>query len=240
VNSILTIMKKELRSFFNSPIAYIVVIAFLMITIGWLFLFLHFFAQKAASLRGFFVSMPVVFIFLVPAITMRSWAEERKMGTMELLTTLPFSEWSMVLAKYLSSLLLLAIMLALTLPLPLMISLMGRLDAGEIAGEYLGVLFMGSASIAIGVFISSLAKNQISAFIIAFLALLVLSFLGQIMTWTGLWRPILPVARWISLNEHYGNFAKGVIDTRDVAYFVAMTAFFLYLNVYNIVSRKWR
>lgn len=240
MNSILPVMKKELRSSFNSPIAYIAVIFFLLFTSVWFFFFQQFFVQKEATLRPFFSIMPAVFVVLIPALTMRSWAEERKMGTLELLATLPFPEWSMVLAKYLSSLAILAIMLALTVPVPLMVSMFGRFDLGEIVGEYLGVLLMGSAAIAIGTFVSSLAKNQISAFIIGLLVLLALSFCGQVAVWINLWRPILPIVKWISLNEHYGNFSRGVIDTRDLAYFVVMTAFFLYFTVYNLVSRKWR
>jgi ABC-2 type transport system permease protein len=240
VNSILPVMKKELRSSFNSPIAYIAVLAFLVMTTFVFFFVMHFFANKEATLRGFFDIIPWAFIFLVPALTMRSWAEERKMGTIELLTTLPFSEWSLVLAKYVAALILLCIMLVLTLPIPIMLSLFGRFDAGEIAGQYLGVLFMGSASIAVGVFISNMAKNQVSAFIITFLVLLVLMFVGQAWASIGLLRGILPALRWLTMNEHFGNFSKGVVDSRDVAYFVIVTAVFLYLNVFNLVSRKWR
>jgi ABC-2 type transport system permease protein len=131
-------------------------------------------------------------------------------------------------------------MVLLTLPIPLLMSLFGRFDSGEIAGEYLSVMFMGSASVAIGTFVSSTTKNQISAFIMAVLVLLALSFGAQLSVLVGFFDFLRPVLRWICLNEHYENFSKGVIDTRDLAYFIIMTAAFLYLTVKNLVFRKWR
>jgi ABC-2 type transport system permease protein len=240
MKSMLSIVKKELRTYFNSPIAYIALVFFLLFTSVWFFFFQQFFVQGNASLQSFFAIMPAVFVILVPAITMRSWAEERKLGTIELLATLPFSEWTLVLGKYLAAFLLLCVMVLLTLPIPLLMSLFGRFDAGEIAGEYLSVMFMGSASVAIGTFVSSTTKNQISAFIMAVLVLLALSFGAQLSVLVGFFDFLRPVLRWICLNEHYENFSKGVVDTRDLAYFIIMTAAFLYLTVKNLVFRKWR
>ncbi len=240
MNSMLPIFKKELKTYFNSPIAYIAVVFFLIFTSVWFFFFQQFFVQAEASLRPFFNIIPAVFVILVPAITMRSWAEERKLGTIELLATLPFSEWKLVLGKYLAAFALLAVMVLLTLPIPFMASLFGRFDSGEVLGEYLGVLLMGSASVAIGAYISSLTKNQISAFIITVLVLLFLSFSLQLTMMVGAFAFLRPLLRWISMNEHYGNFARGVIDSRDLVYFLLMTVFFLFLTVNNLVFRKWR
>jgi ABC-2 type transport system permease protein len=241
MNSVWPIIKKELRTFFNSPIAYITVLFFLVFTAAWTFLFQQFFVQDTASLRAFFAIVPVAFAVIVPAITMRLWAEERKMGTIELLITLPYSEWVLTIAKFLAAFILVAIMVVLTLPMPLMVGILGRLDPGQVATQYLGVLFMGGACVAVGTYLSSLTKNQISAFIVSVLILIVLSFAGQ----AAVWVPAMPKAmgalfRWISMINHFESFGKGVLDTRDVMYFVIVSALFVFLTAKTLLFRKWR
>jgi ABC-2 type transport system permease protein len=240
MNSIWPIVKKELRTFFNSPIAYIAVLFFLVATAVWTFFFQQFFAQDTASLRSFFSIMPVAFVVLVPAITMRLWAEERKMGTIELLITLPYGEWVLSLAKFLAAYLLLALMVALTLPMPIMIGFLGRLDPGQILCEYLGVLMMGATTVALGSYLSSLTKNQITAFIVSVLILIVLAFIGYAPSWFPVPKALGVLFRWISMTQHFDSFSKGVLDTRDILYFVVTAGVFLTLNAKTLLFRKWR
>ncbi|MBN2551463.1 MAG: ABC transporter permease subunit [Spirochaetales bacterium] len=237
--NILPIIKKELRSYFNSPIAYIVVVTFLVFSSIWVFYLQTFFASNVASLRGFFSVIPIVFIIVMPALTMRSWAEEKKLGTMEVLMTLPFRESTVVMGKFLAALALLAIMVALTLPLPLMLGRFGNFDWGEILGQYIGVILLGAAGISVGLFVSSLVSNQISSFLISLFVLLVLTLISQV----NLVFPLPPwaagIVNFVSLGYHFSNFQRGLIDTRDLLYYAVVSALFLYLNTKTLVFRKW-
>jgi ABC-2 type transport system permease protein len=236
---ILPIVRKELKSYFNSPIAYIVVVSFLLFSSLWLFFLQQFFAANTASLRMMFAIFPLIFIIVMPALTMRSWAEEKKLGTMEVLMTLPYREDTLVLGKFLAAGALLLIMVALTLPIPLLLSRFGSFDWGEICGQYLGALLVGGSGIAVGLFISSLAANQISAFILSLFILLIMTMISQV-------NRIFPVAPWaaavfnyLSLDTHYDAFQRGLIDSRDLAYYLIVICTFLYLNVQSLIFRKW-
>lgn len=240
MNSAMPIVRKELKSYFNSPIAYIVTFFFILISAIWFFFFQQFFVQNNASLRPLFDVMPWVFCVVVPALTMRSWAEERKMGTVEILATMPFSEWALVMGKFLAAFILTLIMVALTLPIPLMANLFGRFDFGQVFTQYLGVVLMAGAMVAIGSYISSLTKNQISAFIFTFLAPLILYILGQVPAWIPMPNALASIIRWISISNHFDSFSKGLLDTRDILYFVLMAWLFLFLTAKTIVFRKWR
>jgi len=147
VSNVMPVIKKELKSYFNSPIAYVLVVTFLVFSSVWVFYLQSFFASNIASLRSFFSVIPIVFIIVMPALTMRSWAEEKKLGTMEVLMTLPFRESTLVLGKFIAALSLLLIMILLTLPLPLLLSRFGDFDWGEILGQYIGVVLLGAAGI---------------------------------------------------------------------------------------------
>jgi len=237
--NIAPLIRKELRSYFNSPIAYVVVLTFLVFSGIWVFYLQTFFAANTASLRGYFGVLPVVFIIVMPALTMRSWAEEKKLGTVEVLLTLPFRESVVVLGKFVAALALLALMLALTLPTPLLLSRFGAFDWGEIAGQYLGALLLGAAGLSLGLFVSSLATNQVSAFLVGLFVLLVITLISQV-------NMLFPLAPWaagvfnfLSLNYHFSNFQKGLIDTRDLVYYLVFSALFLYLNVKTLVFKKW-
>jgi len=239
MNSIMSIVRKELRGYFNSAIAYIVVIFFLIFPAVWLFFFNNFFQANTATLRGYFGIMPFIFIALLPALTMRSWAEERKLGTEELLLTLPFKETQIIIGKFLAPLILLLIMLVLTLPLPISLSLLGRFDIGQIIGEYLGILLLGSAGIAIGLFISSLTTNQITAFILSAVILLFITLVGYINNILQLPDWIANLLTYLSLDHHFASFRKGLMDTRDALYFIFVTILFLYLNLKSLILKKW-
>ena len=179
VSNVIPVVKKELKSYFNSPIAYVLVVTFLVFSSVWVFYLQTFFASNIASLRSFFSVIPIVFIIVMPALTMRSWAEEKKLGTLEVLLTLPFRESTLVLGKFIAALGLLLIKILLTLPLPLLLSRFGDFDWGEILGQYIGVVLLGAAGISVGLFISSLMSNQISSFLISLTAFLNVMFFGS-------------------------------------------------------------
>lgn len=230
--------KKELKSYFNSPIAYLVVLFFVMFSNIYFFFFNQFFAKNVASLRTYFSFMPIIFIILIPSITMRSWAEEKKTGTEELLLTLPLSDAQLVFAKFLSSLTLLAIMLGTTLFVPLTLNLLGDFESGQIMGEYFGALLLGAAGLAIGQFISSVTSNQISAYIFSVVGLLFITIIGEIAI---IFNPSTFMAKlfsYLSFTFHFESFRKGLLDTRDMSYFLFIVFYFLYLNIKVIKLRK--
>jgi ABC-2 type transport system permease protein len=233
------VIRKELKSYFNSPIAYVVVVTFLVFSSIWVFYLQSFFAANTASLRGYFSVIPIVFIIVMPAITMRSWAEEKKLGTLEVLLTLPFRESTLVLGKFIAAMVLLVIMVGLTLPIPLLASRFGAFDWGEIFGQYLGVILIGAAGISVGLFVSSLTTNQISAFLVSLFVLLVLTLIAQVnvVLATPAWAA--GVFNFVSLGQHFTNFQRGLIDTRDLAYYVVVSGLFLYLNIKTLVFKKW-
>ncbi len=236
----MSLVKKELRSYFNSPIAYVAVTAFLVFTSIWFFYLQNFFAQNVASLRAYFAIMPTVFIILIPALTMRIWAEEKKLGTIEVLMTLPYKEYQLVLGKFLSTFIVLFIMVGLTLPVPILLSFMGRFDAGQIFGEYLGVLLIGTTGISIGLFISAVSTNQISAFVTGLVILLFLTLVNQVNQLVNLPVWLASVFNYFSLGYHFETFRKGLIDTRDLFFYLIVTGMFFYLNVKVLILNKWK
>jgi ABC-2 type transport system permease protein len=239
MNAVITVAKRELRSAFNSPVAYAVILGFLVFTAVWLFFVRGFFAANQADLRPYFGIMPIVMAFLVPALTMRSWAEERRLGTYELLLTFPFSEGELVLGKFLGAFAIAAIALALTIPLPLCASLLGSFDAGVLASQYLGVLLEAAAAVALGQWLSSLAKNQVSAFLGSVLVLLSLVLVDRLAAFLKAGGAVAATLKWLSLGVHFEAFSRGVVDTRDLAYFLAVAALFLFLTSWSLNRRKW-
>jgi len=239
MSKVLAVARRELRSSFNSPVAYAVILGFLLFTASWLYFVRGFFALGLADLRAYFGVMPLVLAFLAPALTMRAWAEERRLGTYELLLTMPFAEGGLVAGKFLASLSIAAIALVLTLPVPLTASLLGSFDAGILAAQYLGILLEAAAALAVGQWVSSLAKNQVSAFLGGVLALLLIVLINRISAFARVGGLAAAVLNWLSLEFHFEAFSRGVVDTRDLAYFVAFCAAFLYLSAWNLTRRKW-
>ena len=224
------IFKKEIRSYFNSPIAYFNIIAFLGVS-TWLFFWLGgFFIGNQAHMRNFFDLMPWIFLFFAPAMTMRLWAEEKKMGTVEILMTLPIKSYEVVLGKYLASFALLGMMIVLSLPIVGLVAYLGDPDGGQIFASYIGVFLMGAAYISVGFCASTLTENQIIAFILGIVvcfALFAISF--------------VPTLSYFGLASHFWmGIARGVIDSRDLIYYVSVIGFFLYLSVLFVESRSWR
>jgi ABC-2 type transport system permease protein len=236
----LPLVKKELAVFFNSPIAYVLGAAFIIFMSIWFFFLLRFPARNVASLRGYFEIIPMVFTILIPALTMRGWAEERKLGTAELLLTLPYTEIHFVVAKFLGPFLFLCILMALTLPLPLTVLPLGNFETGEILGEYTGILLLGAAALSIGQFASVLSTNQVSAFLLGAGALVFFTLAHYAAEAPGIPSFIGAVLRYLSLEYHFDSFRKGVLDTRDIVYFLFICAVFQYLTVKTIVLRKWK
>ncbi len=240
MNNALSIFKRELRSYFSSPIGFVFVIFYLLVSNAFFFFVQDFFKQGQVSMRGYFAALPWVFLFFVPAITMRLWAEEKKMGTVELLLTMPIREWEVVMGKFLASFAFLAITLLCSLTIPLTLLYLGKPDMGVVIGSYVGALFLGSAYLAIGLYISSLTENQVVAFIISLAVIFVLLLIGIAPIYMNALGSIVAVCEYISLLSHFNNVTRGVIDSRDVVYYVSVIVLFLYLNVKNIEARKWR
>jgi ABC-2 type transport system permease protein len=230
------IFKREFASYFNSPIAFIYLTVFLGLA-SWLFL-KGFFLVGEASMRSFFGLIPWLFLFFVPAITMRLWAEERKVGTMELLMTLPVTSTEAVLGKFLASFAFLLVSLALSFVLPVVVAALGDPDPGQIFGGYLGTVLIGAAFLSIGLFISSLTENQIVAFIVSVVAIFGFFILGEDFVLFGVPDRLVPVFSFLGLAGHYDSVSRGVVDSRDLLYYFSVIGFFLYLNVKSIEARK--
>ncbi|MBM4311855.1 MAG: ABC transporter [Deltaproteobacteria bacterium] len=233
-----TIFRRELNGYFSSPVAYIVILAFLGVT-HWLF-FRTFFLANQSSLRPFFSLLPWIFLFLGPALTMRAWAEEKKLGTLEVLMTFPVREREAVLAKFLAAFTFLVITLGLTLSLPLTVMAVGSPDPGPMWGGYLGACLLGGAYLAIGLFASSLTENQIVAFILAITVCFVLLVIGEDIVLFSLPAALVPLCAWLGLGAHFESIGRGVIDSRDILYYLSVIVFFLFLNQLALESRKWR
>ena len=238
LKTIYILFKKELMHYFNSPIAYIFIGVFLIVG-NWLF-FNNFFLVGQASLRGYFMLLPWIFLFLSPAITMRLWAEEKKGGTIEFLLTLPITDWQIVLAKFFGALAFMFISLLLTLTLPITIGSLGSIDLGPIIGSYLGALFLGGSYLAIGLFISSLTKNQIIAFMLGLVACFFAFMVGADFVLASSPKFAVPIMKFLGLGSHFHNIAKGVIDSKDIIYYVSFIFLFLWLNVRIIEKRAWK
>jgi ABC-2 type transport system permease protein len=237
MQNIAAIFKKEFKTFFLSPIAYVFITVYL-ITTTFLF-FQGFFLINQADMRGYFDLLPWVFLFFIPAITMRSWAEEKKVKTLELLLTWPVSDVEVVAGKFLASFALLAIVVLLSITIPITIAIIGHPDPGQIVGQYLGAILMGAAYLAIGLWISSLTENQIIAFIIGVVVIFVLFIISTPFILMRLPAFISPFFTFVGLGSHFESINRGVIDSRDIIYYLSVIGFFLFLNVCSLGSRKW-
>jgi ABC-2 type transport system permease protein len=233
-----TIAKKELRSYFNSPLAYIFINVFLIIT-GWLF-FQNYFLHGQADMRYFFGLVPWMFLFIVPAITMRVWAEEKKMGTIELLLTMPLRDHEVVLGKFLASFLFLAITLVLSFMIPVVVLWSGPADLGVILASYVGAMLMGAAYISLGVWLSSYTDNQIIAFILALITSFLFFIVGQVFVLQSIPSFLTGFFQFLGIGAHFDSISRGVIDSRDVLFYLSFIGFFLFLNVQQISSRRFK
>lgn len=239
-NPLLSVWRKEIRSAFNSPVAVGAILFFLVFTGVWFLWVNQFLAQQTASLRGYFATFPIAFTVLIPAITMRTWAEERKLGSQELLLTLPVSTGTLVTGKFLGAWTIVLAMIVLTLPMTVLVSGLGTFELGEILGEYLGIVLLSGAAVGLGVFLSGLTTNTISAFLLSVSGLLVFAVGGSLAATVGLPSSVVDVVRFFSLDGRYASFQRGVLDSKDALYFVWFAGLFLYLNTKVLVLRKWK
>jgi ABC-2 type transport system permease protein len=230
---------RELRAYFNSPIAYVFLLVFVGAALFTFFNLNAFFSRGRADLRGLFDAIPFLMVLLVPALTMRLWAEERKQGTVEVLLTLPAKEHELVAGKFLASLALLGSGLLLTLALPFTVEALGDLDWGPVIGGYVGALLLGAAYVAVGQFVSATTENQILAFILALVVCLGLYGLG-----TEAFAGLFPdrtstLLRSLGTGSRFESIARGVIDVRDLVYYLSLTALFLAASVAALRVRRW-
>ncbi len=235
LNKIANLIKKELRGFFYSPVAYIFICIFL-IALGWLF-FSKFFLYNQLEMREFFNILPIVLAFVIPAITMGLLSEEFSTGSYEAISTTSVSSVDIVLGKFFAAIIFMIIALLPTIMYPISLVFLGELDLGPIFGGYIGSIFLISALVSIGIFSSSISKSQIVAFIVSFS---ISVFLCLIL---GLMKSIAPIylvdfIDYISFSSRFGNIAKGIFDLRDVFYFFVVSVVFIYLTYQNLELRK--
>jgi ABC-2 type transport system permease protein len=235
MDSIFTIYKKELRSYFNSPVAYIVIVVFLIIT-GWFFTS-NLFVGGVVTMRGVLDIIPFILIFFIPAISMRTFAEEKKTGTIELLLTKPITDFEIIIAKFLSTLTFAVLALAPTLIYVISLSFLGSLDYGSIISAYIGLILMCGVYISIGIFASSLTENQVIAFIVCFLIVFALFMLNKVLIYMP--GSIVTILEYIGTDYHFSSISRGVIDTRDIIYYLSGILIMMFLTKASLESRKW-
>jgi len=249
------IFKKEMRLYFTSPVAWVVLTIFLLIAGYFFYSIFAFFTQASIQsamnpqmardlnvtdsvMRPLFSNISVILLLLMPLVTMRLFAEERRAGTIELLLTYPVRDGAVLAGKYLAALGLYAIMIGLTLLYPAIVVYFARLEWGPVFTGYLGLLLMGATFIAVGVFASSLTENQIVAAITTFGALLIFWILGWSADYAG--GTAGRVLQFLSILEHNDSFSKGVVDTKDVLYYVNFTVLALFLTLRSLEARRWK
>ena len=218
------IFKKEFKSYFVSPIAYIVIAIFLLVT-GWFF-FATFFLVGQANLRNFFALLPIIFSFVIPAITMRLVSEELNIGSYEILLTMPVTLTDVVLGKFLAAVAFVIAMLVPTFTYPVTVAALGQLDWGPVAGGYIGAVLLGAAFSAIGLLASALTRNQIIAFIVGMAVCFSLTLIDKMLFFLP--RSMLGVLAYLGADFHFQNISKGIIDSRDIIYFLSVCFISLY------------
>jgi len=224
MSRVINIFKKEFGLYFISPIAYIVISIFLLVT-GWFF-FATFFLYDQANLRNFFNMLPITFSLVVPAITMRLFSEEFNVGSYEILLTMPVTFLDVILGKFLAAIAFIIAMLIPSLSYPITVSFLGQLDWGPVIGGYLGAILLGAAFSAIGLFASSLTRNQISAFIIGMAICFGLTLIDKMLIFLP--RGVLGFLQYMGAGFHFQNISKGIIDSRDLLYFLSISFIALY------------
>lgn len=241
MGNVLAVCTKELYTYFVSPIAYFVCFVFTAI-VGFLFSILIISTSNSGGTGGFvmetlFGNMAIILLFFTPVLTMRLFAEERKSGTIELLLTSPITDGQVVLGKFFASCTLVLIMLGLTLLFPLLTQRFGYLDKGLLLSGYLGIVLIGSSFLALGMLMSSMCKNQLVAALTSFGILITLWVIGLLSASGG---PIAKFLIYLSLLEHYRDFARGVILLKDVIFYISFTCVCLFATFKSIESSKWR
>ena len=237
LRSTLAITQRELKSYFVSPVAYVVT-AFFLLVAGYLFSAILL-TSNEASLRFLHQNLSVIWLFVTPFLTMRLLAEEQRTGTIELLQTNPIREYEIVIGKYLGALLFVLFMVAFTLYYPALIyALQGRPDVGPMVAGYLGIILQAGAFLAVGMLASSLTENQMIAAIISFAILLIFWLADAVAGQLG--APLRDIFRYLSITQHFQDFPRGVIDTTHVVFFLSLIVGCLVLTMLSLQSRRWR
>ncbi len=241
VNQLKALCKRELAGYFVTPLAYVFIVIFLVLTGIFTFYLGGFFERGQADLQPFFLWHPWLFLLLVPALGMRLWAEERKTGTIELLLTLPVSMVEAVLAKFLAAWLMIALSLALTFPMWITVNILGDPDNGVIVANYLGSLLLAGAYLAVAACLSALTRNQVIAFVLSTIACFAFLLAGFpiVLDFFRSWLPetVLNGIAALSFYSHYLGITKGILDLRDLVFFISFIAVWMYLGAW-VISRK--
>lgn len=242
MNPILTLFRRELRSYFATPVAYVFIVIFLLMAGAFTFYFGNFYNNGQADLQAFFYFHPFLYLFLVPAVSMRLWAEERKSGTIELLLTLPLTMAQAVIGKFLAAWAFIGIALALTFPIWITVNYLGNPDNGVILASYLGSFLMAGAFLAIGACLSAATRNQVIAFILTVVLCFLLLLAGHPMVLSAFQtvapQGVVDAVAGLSLWQHFSSIQKGVIDLRDLVYFALTIGAWLFANAVVIDLKK--
>jgi ABC-2 type transport system permease protein len=234
VSGVAAVFKRELRSYFVTPVAYVFIVIFLILANAFTFYLGNFYERGQADLTSFFTFHPWLFLFLVPALSMRLWAEERKSGSIELLMTLPLEIWQAVTGKFLAAWFFTSVAIALTFPIWITVNYLGEPDNGAILAAYVGSALMAGGFLAVGSCISATTKNQVIAFILSVVAcfLLLLAGFPLVLDLFSAWAPqsVVDAVASLSFLTHFDSISRGVIDLRDIVYFGLLIGFFLYAN----------
>jgi ABC-2 type transport system permease protein len=236
------IMRRELRSYFATPLAYVFILIFLVLANAFAFKFGNLYERGQADLQPFFWFHPWLYLFLIPALSMRLWAEERKSGSIELLMTLPVTLWQAVLGKYFAAWIFTGIALALTFPIWITVNYLGSPDNGVIFATYLGSLLLAGGFLAVGSCMSALTRNQVIAFILAVVVCFIFLLAGYpvVLDWFSGWLPqtVVDAIASLSFQRHFDSISKGVIDIRDLLYFAMLIGLFLLATAITLDVRK--
>ena len=242
MNIMLAIMRRELRSFLLTPVAYVFIVIFLVLTSTFTFYLGNFYERSQADLVPFFNFHPWLYLFLVPSLSMRLWSEERRSGSIELLMTLPVELWQAVVGKFLAAWAFTGLALGLTFPIWITVNYLGDPDNGVVVAAYIGSLLMAGGFLAVGSCISATTKNQVIAFILAVVAcfLLLLAGFPLVLDVFSAWAPqaLVDVVASLSFLTHFASISKGVIDLRDLVYFALLIGVMLYANTIVLQLKK--
>ena len=243
MNLLINIFKRELLSYFSTPLAYVFIVIFLALIGSFTFYLGNFFVRGQADLNPFFAFHPWVYILLIPAVTMRLWAEERKTGTIELLMTLPLTTTHAVLGKFFAAWFFIFVALILTFPIWITVNYLGNPDNRIIFGGYVGSLFMAGAYLSIGSCISAITKNQVIAFVISTTVCFLFTMMGVdlVLNFFKLWSPEFLVSTISSMSflTHFESITKGVIEIRDFLFYLSVIFFWLFLNIIIVEYKKF-
>lgn len=239
MKQILAVTRKELNSYFGSPMALIFIGVFLAACLFVFFWVDTFFARGTADLRPLFRWMPLLLVFLVSALTMRQWSEETQTGTLEILLTLPVAYWKLVIGKFLAVMALVTLALALTISLPITVAMLGNLDWGPVVGGYLAALLMASTYAALGLFVSSRTRNDLVALIITVVAGAILYLIGTRGVTEFAGDTVGAILRALSTGSRFESIERGVLDLRDLVYYLSLTVLFLALNILSLDAKRW-